>query len=224
MESRMSAVIFDLDGTLIDASRDIHACATRMLQAEGATPLPLDTVTGFVGNGLDALVTRCMAATGIPDTPDRHRAMVAAFHSHYVTAVEHTVVYPNARDALETLKSDGYRLAICTNKPRAPSIAVLDHLDLTRYFDAFAYGDGPYPRKPDPAPVRHLIDQLPARRFLYVGDSEVDARTAQNAKLPMALFTKGFRKTPVAELPHDAAFDDHAELPAIAARLAPRPE
>ncbi len=72
--------------------------------------------------------------------------------------------------------------------------------------------------------MRHIIDQLPARRFLYVGDSEVDAATAEAAKVPMALYTKGFRKTAVEDLYHDAHFDDWSELPAIAASLAPRPE
>ena len=220
----MSAVIFDLDGTLIDASRDIHSCAVRMLAAEGLPPLPLDQVTGFVGNGLGVLVSRCIAASGLDDTPERHDRMFAEFHRHYVTAVEQTTVYPNAREALDRLRSEGYRLALCTNKPEAPTRAVLDHLELTHYFDAFAYGDGPYPRKPDPAPVRHVIDGLHARRFLFVGDSEVDAETARNAKLPMALYTGGFRHSDIADMYHDAAFDDHADLPAIAARLAPRPE
>lgn len=220
----MSAVIFDLDGTLIDASRDIHACACAMFAAEGLPPLDLPTVKGFVGKGLGNLVSRCIAARGLDDTPDRHARMYATFHAAYETAVAQTVLYPNVLAALDALKAEGYRLALCTNKPQGPTRAVVAHLGLAPYFDAYAFGDGPYPRKPDPAPVRHIVDQLPARRFLYVGDSEVDAETARNAGLPMALFTEGFRTTPVAQLYHDATFADFADLPAIAARLAPRPE
>ncbi|MDF0601577.1 phosphoglycolate phosphatase [Psychromarinibacter sp. C21-152] len=220
----MSGVVFDLDGTLIDATLDIHACATEMLEAEGLAPLSPETIQGFVGNGLGKLITHCIEASGLEDSPARHKRMYDRFHARYETAVEHTVVFPGAVDALEALKAEGYRLGLCTNKPEGPTHGVLRHLGLERYFDAFAYGDGPYPRKPDPAPVRHIIDQLPVRRVLYVGDSEVDAATAQAAKVPMALYTRGFRKTPVEELYHDAHFDDWSELPAIAARLAPRPE
>lgn len=220
----MSGIIFDLDGTLIDATLDIHACATAMLEAEGLEPLSPETVKGFVGNGLDRLITHCIEASGLEDTPERHKRMYANFHARYETAVENTVIYPGVVEALEALKAEGYRFGLCTNKPEGPTHGVLRHLDLERFFDAFAFGDGPYPRKPDPAPVRHVIDGMHARRFLYVGDSEVDAATAEAAGLPMALYTKGFRKAAVEELYHDAHFDDWSALPAIAARLAPRPE
>ncbi len=220
----MSALIFDLDGTLIDASRDIHACAIRMLESEGLPPVTLDQVRGFIGNGVGVLISRCLAALEVAETPALHGRMTAVFQQEYVTAVTRTTLFPHVRETLQLLKDDGYRLALCTNKPQAPTHAVLDHLGLTPLFDAFAYGDGPYPRKPDPAPVRHLVDQLPARRFLYVGDSEVDCETARNAKIPMALFTEGHRKTPPSALYHDALFNDFKQLPAIAAGLVPRPQ
>lgn len=226
----MSALIFDLDGTLIDASRDIHACAVEVMTIEGLTPVTLDQVRGFIGGGVPKLLVRCLAAATAGDEADvdqedaRLVRMIDHFQRLYPDAVSRTTTYPHVPQVLESLKSEGYRLAICTNKPRAPTHTVLRHLGLEALFDAFAYGDGDYPRKPDPAAVRHVIDQIPARRFLYVGDSEVDAQTAQAARLPMALFTKGFRKTPADQLYHDALFDDYTDFPAIAARLAPRPE
>ena len=124
----MSAVIFDLDGTLIDASRDIHACACAMFAAEGLPPLDLPTVKGFVGKGLGNLVSRCIAARGLDDTPDRHARMYATFHAAYETAVAQTVLYPNVLAALDALKAEGYRLALCTNKPQGPTRAVVAHL------------------------------------------------------------------------------------------------
>jgi len=72
--------------------------------------------------------------------------------------------------------------------------------------------------------VRHVIEQLKARKFVYVGDSETDAATAENAGLPMALFTEGYRKTPVEELRQDATFDHFDQLREIIDRLAPLPE
>ncbi len=220
----MSALIFDLDGTLIDASRDIHFCAAAVLEEEGLPTLDHPTVSSFIGGGVEKLIERCLRAVEGEDTPERRRRMYDRFLQLYPEAVERTVLFPGVRETLEGLKAEGYRLALCTNKPQAPTHAVLRHLGIDHLFDAFAFGDEDFPRKPDPAPVRHLIDQLHARRFLYVGDSEVDAQAAEAAGLPMALYTGGHRNTPVEELYHDAVFDDFAELPVIAARLAPRPE
>jgi phosphoglycolate phosphatase len=220
----VSALIFDLDGTLIDASRDIHFCAAAVLEEEGLPTLDHPTISSFIGGGVEKLIQRCLRAVDAEETPERRQRMYERFLYHYPRAVERTVLFPKVRETLEGLRDEGYRLALCTNKPQAPTHAVLKHLEIDHLFDAFAFGDEDFPKKPDPAPVRHLIDQLHARRFLYVGDSEVDAQTAEAAGLPMALYTGGHRQTPVAELYHDAVFTDYDELPGIAARLAPRPE
>jgi phosphoglycolate phosphatase len=143
--------------------------------------------------------------------------MVARFMQLYETAVSQTELYPGVPEALETLRASGHRLAICTNKPEAPTRAVLDHFALTPLFDALAFGDGPYPRKPDPAPVAHVLGALRQEVGLYIGDSETDAATAQAAGLPFLLFTEGYRKLTVEEIPHDAAFDAFKDLPALVA-------
>jgi phosphoglycolate phosphatase len=224
MESRMSGIIFDLDGTLIDSAPDIHDASVTVMRDHGLPTLTLEQVRSFIGNGVPALISRCIAAAGGQDTPELHASMAAQFHGIYETKTDLTRLYPNVLTTLQTLKADGFRLGLCTNKPEGPTRHVLAHFGLGALFDACSYGDGPYPRKPDAAPVRHVIDQLPARHFLYVGDSETDAATAQNAGLPCALFTRGYRKTPIAELYHDAHFDDFAELRRIIDRLAPLPQ
>ncbi|MDJ0630073.1 MAG: phosphoglycolate phosphatase [Rhodobacter sp.] len=220
----MSGIIFDLDGTLIDSAPDIHAGMAEVFRTHGLAPLPFEMVRGFIGNGVSVLVSRCIRAAGLEETEALHAKMAGQFHDIYETAVNLTTLYPNVGETLQTLRSDGFHLGLCTNKPEAPTLAVLKHFGIERLFDAFAFGDGPYPHKPDPAPVRHVVDGLPARSFLYVGDSETDAETAQRAKLPMAIFTQGYRKTPIEQLYHDAHFDDFAELRPIIDRLAPLPE
>jgi len=219
----MSGIIFDLDGTLIDSAPDIHGAMNAVLADHGAGPLPLDQVRGFIGNGVAKLVERCVRAAGLEGDALRTE-IAAAFHARYASAVHLTTLYPNVETTLRTLHTDGFKLGLCTNKPEEPTHAVLKHFGIDALFDGLAFGDGPYPSKPDPAPVRHVIEQLPARHFLYVGDSETDAATAENAKLPMAIFTQGYRKTPVDQLYHDAHFDDFAELRAIVDRLVPLPE
>ena len=220
----VSGIIFDLDGTLIDSAPDIHAGVIDMLRAEGLPETTFQETKSFIGKGVAALISQVLAAKGIAETPELVDRLSRRFHETYETAVTLTNFYPGAEACLRQLHADGFQLGLCTNKPEAPTHAVLKHLGIHELFTGFAFGDGPYARKPDPAPVRHVIDQMHARHFLYVGDSETDAATAKNAGLPMALFTEGYRKTPVEDLYHDARFDHFDQLRAIVDRLAPLPE
>jgi len=220
----MSGVVFDLDGTLIDSVPDIHAGVVAAMTAEGLPELTLSQVREMVGGGVPVLFARCLAAVGVPDAPDRTQRLIARFNARYETEFGQTTLHPGARAALTVLRDEGFRLGLCTNKPEAPTRAVLAHFGLADLFEVCTYGDGPFPRKPDPAALRHVIDGLAAREFLYVGDSETDAATAQAAGLRFVLYTEGYRKAPVDELDHAAAFDDFAQLPDIVRRLAPRPE
>ncbi|MDN5787669.1 MAG: phosphoglycolate phosphatase [Pseudorhodobacter sp.] len=215
----MTAVIFDLDRTLIDSAPDIAANANVVLQEAGLAELPEATLRGFVGKGVGHLIGCMLHASGqVPDGP-LFAPMLKRFNQRYETAFEHTKVYPGVTEALETLAQMGCALGICTNKPIAPTRAVLAHLDLTPYFGAVLGGDSLAVRKPDPAPLRAVADELGQSLVIYVGDSEVDAETAANAKLPFLIYTEGYRKSPVHELRHDAAFNDFRQLPGLVANL-----
>ena len=120
------------------------------------------------------------------------------------------------RTVLETLHQKGHRIGLCTNKPVAPTNDILDHFGLTNLFSVVIGGDSLAQRKPDPAPLLAAFEAL-GGPGIYVGDSEVDAQTAERAGIPIALFTEGYRKTPVAELTHEWAFRDFADLSAIIA-------
>lgn len=210
----MKSVVFDLDGTLIDSAPDIHAAAARLLEEEGLTPLSHRTILSFIGNGVPKLVERMIAATGLD--PADHGALTGRFLAHYNAApTALSQVYPGVFDLLEQLKSQGVRMGVCTNKPGAPAEVILREMGLAGYFDLILGGDVLPKRKPDPLPLRWVFEGLGAEHQLYVGDSEVDAETAQRAGIPFALFTGGYRKTPVAEIPHDFAFERFAELCAV---------
>ncbi len=207
----MTPIVFDLDGTLIHSAPDLHAACCKMLRDEAKPEPSLQTVTGYIGNGVPKLVERAMAAAGI--APDQHARLVTAFMKYYdADPATLTVLYPNLRDLLDKLKSEGRKMAVCTNKPEAPAREILRLLDAEHYFEVLVGGDSLPVHKPDPAPLLECLKQLNVETCLYVGDSEVDAETADRAKMPMAIFTEGYRKTPVAELPHDFAFNDFAEL------------
>jgi len=218
----MTAVIFDLDGTLIDSAPDIHAASNQVLHDAGFAPLSLAQVRSFIGKGVPHLVARLLQASGEPPSGPQHAAMVARFTASYESAVGLTRPYPGVVAALAALAANGLELGLCTNKPVAPAKAVLRHLGLDHHFAALIGGDSLAQRKPDPAPLLATLAALGGGVAVYVGDSEVDAATAAAARLPFALFTEGYRQTPVADLPHAAAFADFAALPGIIADLVTR--
>ncbi|WP_071673228.1 phosphoglycolate phosphatase [Nioella nitratireducens] len=213
----MARIVFDLDGTLIDSLPDIHAIANAVLAEERAEPLSLEEARGFVGKGAAVFVARMRAARGLADA-DQER-LHAGFVGRYDKAVGRTHPYPGAVAALESLRATGHRLGLCTNKPMSPTRAVLDHLDLARFFDSVLGGDSLAAKKPDPAPLHAVFAALGNGPMIYVGDSEVDAETAVRAGVAFLLFTQGYRKTPVAELPHAAAFEQFDALPGLVAGL-----
>ncbi|WOI55606.1 phosphoglycolate phosphatase [Palleronia sp. LCG004] len=210
----MGTIIFDLDGTLIDSAPDIHATLNRALGPLGVPELSLERVRGFIGRGAPVLVRRACDALDVP--PDARDEVLERFLARYENAVELTQPYDQAFEALDAVRARGHRLGLCTNKPIAATQYVLEHFDLARRLDAVIGGDSLAVKKPDPAPLRMAMSALGAEHCLYVGDSETDCETAENAGMPFALFTRGYRKTAPEGLPNRAAFDDWSDFPAIA--------
>ena len=212
-------VIFDLDGTLIDSAPDIHASVNATLRDAGERTLTLDRVRSFIGGGVDMLWALIASDLGI-DPAERSR-LIAAFMSRYHHATQLTRLFDGVPEALEALARSGHPLGICTNKPHAATMAVLDHFGLAPMFGAVVSGDSLAVKKPDPAPLVEAFARLgadPSRpRGIFVGDSEFDANCARNAGVPLMLFMGGYRHGPVASLPHHAQFDDFSTLPALVA-------
>lgn len=214
------AIVFDLDGTLADSAPDICAIASAVLEAEGVAGLALAEARAFVGNGTPVFVRRMIAARGLPGDDATHARLLGAFRARYDTAHGLTRLYPGAAEALAALAAAGHPLGLCTNKPGRPTRALLAYLGLDATFAAVVCGDTLPSCKPDPAPLHHCLSLLGTAAGLFVGDSEVDAETAVRAGLPFVLFTAGYRRAPLAQITHAAAFDAHAELPALVVRLA----
>lgn len=216
----MTSVIFDLDGTLIDSLPDIHAAVNRLLAAEGQPPMGRAEVQSYVGDGAPVLIRRVMAARGMDMA--RHAELAARMVADYTArSCEETTVYPHVAEVLAALRADGCRLGICTNKPESATRAVLAELGLAGSFDVIVAGDTLPERKPDPAPLLHAARLLGPARAVFVGDSEVDARTAEAAALPFYFFTEGYLRVPRQEISPAAEFSDYRELPALLAVAAP---
>lgn len=184
--------VFDLDGTLVDSRRDLADSANELLAECGAPPLPEERIGAMVGEGAAVLVARVFVASGLPQPPDALSRFLAVYDRRLLN---HTRPYPGVTDALAAL---GARtsLAVLTNKPLDATRRVLDGLGLMRHFSgkAIVGGDGPLPRKPDPAGLRHLASAagVAAADTLLIGDSAIDLHTARNAGASICLARYGF--------------------------------
>lgn len=207
----MGAVLIDLDGTLVDTAPDIAGAVNRMLHALGAPALALETVTGFIGNGVPTLVRRVLAARGI--APSQHA--LTLFHRHYAdTNGRASRVFPGVVTGLSRLRDTGYRLACVTNKPQAASTALLSSSGLAPYFDAVVGGDATPHMKPHAAPLLHacrLLDADPACSVL-VGDSGVDVAAARAAGMPVFIVRYGYPGPDGHAAMHGATFIDSLDL------------
>ena len=207
----MKSVVFDLDGTLIHSAPDLQAAANKMLAEYGLAPLDMASIESFIGNGVPKLVERCLRVYDQPLTEEAVDKMRGYYDADPFTLTE---PYEGVVACLEALKAAGIKLSVCTNKPLAPALTILDGLKLTQYFDVVVGGDTYSTHKPDPQPLLGCMEKMGAdmANTIYVGDSETDALTAKNADMTFALFSGGYRKTPVEELRHHFLFDDFSAL------------
>ncbi|SHJ56267.1 phosphoglycolate phosphatase [Palleronia salina] len=212
----VAAIIFDLDGTLLDSAPDIHAALNAAL-APYERSVSLEQARGFIGRGAPVLVSRARAALDLDDS--LQDPILADFLDRYETAVALTQPYPGALAALDTVAARGHTMAICTNKPIGPARFVAAHFGLDTRMGAMFGGDSLATRKPDPEMLHATMAALEADTCLYVGDSETDCETARAADVPFVLFTEGYRHSPPEALPHAAAFSDWSQFPDLAERV-----
>lgn len=207
------AIIFDLDGTLIHSAPDLQAAMNYTLSRLGRTELDLSTIVSFIGNGVERLVARSLAATG-PSTSDLENEALAQFLEFYgKNSVTRTRPYPGVIAFLEGLKTRDVSLGICTNKPTAPARDICDALDLSKYFDVITGAEPNQPKKPHPAPLLGCCSALGARpqQTVYIGDSSVDHLTALNADVTFGFFTSGYLNGPTPSPKPAFQFDDWSD-------------
>ena len=188
----VTLVAFDLDGTLIDSRRDLADSANEMLADWGAPPLADEAIVRMVGSGAEQLVARALAAAHVKAPIENALARFLAVYDRRLT--NHTRPYDGVPDVLKELNREQVSMALVTNKPLEQSVKLLKAFDLFEYFRWRVGGDGPWPRKPDPAGLRSLMSDASAERAgtMLVGDSGVDLQTARNAGVRMCLTRYGF--------------------------------
>lgn len=177
-----AAVIFDLDGTLLDSRGDIVAAVNHALKATGRRPLPAQLVVRFVGDGARAL---CARAAGLPETSDEVEPILAEFLAYYgAHPVDFTRWMPGAQEAMEGLTDwDDLVIGLCTNKPRGVTDAVLSALGLRSRFRVVVAGGDLPEKKPSPEPLLQIAQRLSLdpSRLVMVGDGPQDIECARRA-------------------------------------------
>jgi len=213
-------VVFDLDGTLVDSLPALRVAVNLVLAELGRRPLSQVEVRGFVGEGLDRLLSQALAATGaaLDLEPLRDRWLVV----YRETLAEGTTAFPGAEDLLRDLRAAGCRLGLCTNKPQEPAEEILALLGWSELFDAVVGADQVPNRKPAPEHLQQTLAAMGEGRAAYVGDSATDVETARGAGVPVILLSHGYSRVDPADLGADAVVDRMDQVPAALARVRAR--
>jgi len=225
LSSLPAAVVFDLDGTLIDSAPDLHAALNRLMASEKRRPLSLAEVVLMIGDGVPKLVERGYQATGEVPKDDEFELRVARFTADYEKrATELTSLFPGVMDALEALRAKNVQLGICTNKPQKATMKVLSFFGLSDMFDAVVGGDQLQGvRKPDARHITTVLEILnvaPADAIM-VGDSPNDIYVAINAEVRSVAVSFGYTRIPVQELGANRVINHFDELGGAIAEIYP---
>ena len=220
IHSGAAAVVWDLDGTLVDSATDIATSLNRLLGENELAALDDALIKNMIGEGVAVLIRRGFEAHGITPDGKRLESLVERFLVIYSeVATASTRLFPGAREALQSLSDAGLRQAICTNKPEAITRQVLAGLGIADCFDVVIGGDTLPRNKPDPLPLRTALEGLDVapERSLMVGDSAIDVQTAHAAGVSVAFVTFGYGPGPSHPHKADYLIDDFADLPAVVA-------
>ena len=196
----LKALIFDLDGTLVDTAPDLHAATNHVLSTLKRPAITMEQVRAFVGHGARALIARGCEATGAPVDPRAIETLYQEFIIYYASHIAvHSQPYPGLLKFLDKAQDQGLALGVCTNKLDSLSILLLEALDIKKYFGSIVGPDTTGVAKPDPKPYFEAVARLgrdPTHTIMF-GDSETDVRTGQNAKVPVVAVTFGYTALPV---------------------------
>ncbi|MBV9085371.1 MAG: HAD-IA family hydrolase [Acidobacteriaceae bacterium] len=205
-------IIFDLDGTLIDSSKDLAISMNATRAHMGMPPLDPNLIFSYVGNGVAALVQRALGDSA--SEPMLQEAVAYFLKFYRAHALEHTQLYPGIRELLEQLSSARHKLAVLTNKPARISYDIVKALAFADRFIRVYGGDSFAAKKPDPIGVATLIGDAGARHedTLLVGDSAVDVEAARNAGVRCCGVLWGFQPEGLRAKNPDIMINQPAEL------------
>jgi phosphoglycolate phosphatase len=218
----LRAVLFDLDGTLLDTAGDIAEALNRALIEQGLPKLAETQVRALIGRGVASLIERAIALLGAAGASADAARLLDRYEAHYASLREcganATRAYPGVRAGLSELRARNLRMAVVTNKPRRATLELLERLELQHWIDVVIGGDAGGPRKPHPQPLLSACAALGVYpdEALMVGDSAIDVTAARAAQMPVVCVLYGYNEgADPRSLPCDAHIASLAELPAL---------
>jgi phosphoglycolate phosphatase len=216
----LSAVLLDLDGTLLDTAEDIAKALNRALAEMHFASLATAEVRNMIGRGAPALITRAVARLGASVYAGGQARLLERFDFHYDQLHRlkqcHSRVYPGVAEGLRELHELGLRLAVVTNKTRPMAVQLLHQLALHQWIDEVVGGDCSEHRKPSPEPLLLACKKLQVgpREALMVGDSGTDVLAARAADIPVVCVPYGYNEgRDPRDLPCDAFIESLTDLP-----------
>ena len=218
---RFRAVVFDLDGTLIDSAPDIADAINMVLADLGRIAVRETVIREMVGSGWAGLLERIMEMTGGPPDKGLDWAVERFRESYVPRSTRLSSLYPTAMETVQLLHGQGLKLGICTNKRQEATDVVALNFGLTRYMGSIIGGDTTGAMKPDPRHLGAVLGELgvDGSAALMVGDSKADVAAARALDMPVVVVSYGYTAIPARDLDGDALIDRLAELPALLATL-----
>jgi phosphoglycolate phosphatase len=218
--SKVEAIVWDLDGTLVDSAPDLRTALNIVLDKRGFFTHSLKTVRTMIGAGVPKLVERGFNAVGVRPNAAQLDELVKIFKEEYkACATDQTRPYPGIVEALEAIQKMNIPMGVCTNKPEAFTRQILEGLGLSGFFSSVVGGDTTPRRKPDPQPLLTCIRGLASTpsSSLMIGDSVHDVHAARTAGVVIGVVPWGYRTTPVEDMGADFIVHDLAMLPNLIA-------
>jgi phosphoglycolate phosphatase len=220
-----AAVVFDLDGTIVDSVGDIASSINDLVASRGLAPFSLQTVREFVGNGIEALVERAFRARNVILDSGELKETVRSYEMIYgARLTETTTIYDGVVDVISELRAHGVGIGVCTNKMEKMAQRVVEGLGLGQHVDVVIGARDGRPQKPSPVPLRAALDLLgaAAEDSVMVGDSTADVQCARAAGTAMIGVSFGYSRIPMRELGADVTIDSYAEFSMACASLGRR--
>lgn len=217
------AILLDFDGTLVDTAPDFIAALNRLLAERGHPTVAHAAFRNLAGDGAKRLLMRAFDHIGAaqPPEPELMPEVQRLIQYYYEGMTAETRPFPGVVETLISLRAEGARLAICTNKPQAATDTLIGHFGLTSLFGAVLGGDSVAAKKPDAAHLHEALARIgrSVERAVMVGDSATDVAAARAAGVPVVVVSYGYSPVPAHELGGDAVIGHFAELPAALRRL-----